>query len=76
MAKHIDEKKRQAKLKNCLPSTNLINEINNVQTENVKDIDDVIPMHNLIKSSDNYSKPFGSLWQYFTCGPSDNTRDS
>ena len=76
MAKHIDEKKRQAKLKNCLPSTNLISEINNVQTETVKDIDDVKPMHNLIKSSDNYSKPFGSLWQYFTCGPSDNIRDS
>ena len=76
MAKHIDKKKIPAKLKNCVPSTNFISEINNVQTDNVKGIDDVIPMHNLIKSSDNYSKPFGSLWQYFTCGLSDNIRDS
>ena len=36
----------------------------NKQTDidNVKDIDVVMPMYNLIEYSDNYSKTSGSLW--------------
>ena len=33
-----------------------MNEINNTQVDNAKDIDVVIPMYNLIEYSDNYSK--------------------
>ena len=50
--------------KNCVPCTNCINEINNTQVDNAKDIDTVMPMYNLIECSDNYSKTSGSLWQY------------
>ena len=50
--------------KNCAPFTNCINEINNTQVDNAKDIDIVMPMYNLIEYSDNYSKTFGRLWQY------------
>ena len=50
--------------KNCPPLTNCINEINNTQRDNAKDIDIVIPMYNLIEYSDDYSKTSGSLWQY------------
>ena len=50
--------------KNCAPFTNCINEINNTQIDNAKDIDIVMPMYNLIKYSDNYEKTSGSLWQY------------
>ena len=50
--------------KNCAPFTNCISEINNTQVDNAKDIDIVMPMYNLIEYSDNYSKTFGSLWQY------------
>ena len=50
--------------KNCAPFTNCINEINNKQVENAKDIDVVMPMYNLIEYRDNYSKTYGSLWQY------------
>ena len=32
--------------------------------DNAKDIDVIIPMHNLIQYSNNYSKTWGSLWQY------------
>ena len=39
----------------------LLNEINNTQVDNAKDIDIVIPMYNLIEYSDNYSKPSGSI---------------
>ena len=34
-----------------------------------RDIDVVIPMYNLIKNSDNYSKTFGILWQYYRDEP-------
>ena len=51
--------------KNCAPFTNYISKINNTQVHNVKDIDIVMPMYNLIEYSDNYAKTFRSLWQYF-----------
>ena len=50
--------------KNCAPFTNCISEINNMQIDNAKDIDIVMPMYNLIEYSDNYTKTSGSLWQY------------
>ena len=50
--------------KNCAPFTISISEINNTQVDNAKDIDIVMPMYNLIKYSDNYSKTSGSLRQY------------
>ena len=48
--------------KNCTSFTNCISEINNTQVDNAKDIDIVMPMYNLKKYSDNYSKRSGSLW--------------
>ena len=51
--------------KNCAPFTDCISEINNTQIDNAKDIDVVMPMYNLIKYSDSYSKTFGSLQQYY-----------
>ena len=51
--------------KNCAPFTNCISEINNIQVDNAKDLDIIMPMYNLMKYSDNYSKTPGSLWQYF-----------
>ena len=50
--------------KNCAPFTNCISEINNTQVDNVKDLDVMMPMYNLIEYSDNYLKTSGSLWQY------------
>ena len=41
-----------------------ISEINNIQVDNAKDIDIVMPMYNLIEYSDNYAKTSGSLWKY------------
>ena len=49
--------------KNCAPFTNCINEINNTQVGSAKDIDIVMPMHNLIEHNDNYLKTSGSFWQ-------------
>ena len=55
---------KNLKFKNFAPFINCINEINNTQVDNVKDIDIVMPMYNLIEHSDTYSKTSGRLWQY------------
>ena len=51
--------------KNCAPFTNCISKINNTQIDNAEYVDIVMPMYNLIKHSDSFSKTSGSLWQYF-----------
>ena len=48
--------------KNCALFTNCISKINNTQIDNAEHIDIVIPMHNFIEYSDNYSKTSGNLW--------------
>ena len=50
--------------KNCSPFTNCVNEINNTNVDDAKDLDIGMPMYNLIEYSDTYSKISGSLWQY------------
>ena len=35
-----------------------------------------MPMYNLIKNSNNYSKTFGSLWKCYKDDPNDNTTES
>ena len=39
-----------------------LSEINNTLVDNVKDIDIIMPMYNLMEYSNNYSKTSGSLW--------------
>ena len=60
-AKRLDERNKGVIFKNCAPFTDCISEINNTQIDNVKYIDVVMPMYNLVKYSDNYSKTSGSL---------------
>ena len=55
--------------KNRAPFTNCISKINNIQTDNDKDIDVVMPMYDLMEYSDKYSKTSGRLWQYYRDGP-------
>ena len=55
---------KKVTFKNCAPFTNCISKINNTQIDNAEYIDIVMLMYNLIEYSDNYSKTFGSLWQY------------
>ena len=55
--------------KNCALFTDCISEINNIQVYNAKDVALVMPMYNLIKYSDNYSKTSGSLWQFYRDEP-------
>ena len=75
-ARRADERNKCVAFKNCAPFTNCISEINNIQIDNAKDIDIVMPMYNLIEYSDNYPKISGSLWQYFREEPGNNLTDS
>ena len=64
-AKRVDERNK-----------GVISEINNIQIDNVKDIDVVIPMYNLIEYSDKYSKESGNSWQYYRDEPANKIQDS
>ena len=44
------------------PFTDCTSEINIIEVDHANDIDVVMPMHNLIEYSDNYSKTSGSVW--------------
>ena len=68
-ARQADERDKVVIFKNCALFTNCISEIINTQIDNAKDIDIVMPMHNLIEYSDNYAKTTGSLWQFFRDEP-------
>ena len=65
----------QIKFKNCAPFTKCISRINNIETDNVKYIDIVMQMYNLLEYSNNYSKISGSLLQYYKDEPNDSIAD-
>ena len=50
--------------KDNAPFMSWISKINNKLNDDVKDIDTVMPMYNLIEYSRNYSKATWSLWKY------------
>ena len=56
-------------MENSAPFTDCISEINNTQIDNGQEIEILMPMHNLIEYSDNYSKTYESLWQYYKDEP-------
>ena len=71
----VNNTNKKVIFKNCTPFTNCISQINNTEIDNAKDIDIVMPMYNLIKYSDNYTKTTGSLWQYCKDIPARNNNN-
>ena len=71
-AKRIDERNKGVIFKNCAPFANCISSINNINIDNAKDINVVMPIYSLIEYSNNYSKTSGRLWQYYRDDPKDN----
>ena len=59
LAADIGNNNIQVVFKNCAPFTDCISETNNTQIDNVKDIDVVMSLHNLMQYNDNYSKTSG-----------------
>ena len=60
-ATRADEINKGVIFKNCAPFINCKSEINDTEIDNAKDTDIVMPMYDLIKYRDNYSKKSGSL---------------
>ena len=75
-ARQADERNKGVTVKNGAPFIKCISRKNKTDIDNVYDIDIVMPMYNLIKYSDNYSKISGSLWQYYQDDPRDTLTDS
>ena len=63
-----DNTNKKVIIKNCVPFTDCIKEINNTQIDNVKDIDVVMPIYHLTEQSLNYLRTSGCLWQYYRNG--------
>ena len=68
-AKRIDKINKGVIFNNCAPFTGCISEINNIQIDNAKDLDVVMPMYDLIECISNYSETSGSLCQYYRDDP-------
>ena len=50
--------------------------MNGVLLENAEDLDNVMPMYNLLEYSKNYSKTSASLWNYYRDDLTDETNDN
>ena len=60
-----EELNRQVILKNNASFISCISKINSVLVENAEDLDIVMPMYNLLKYREIYSKTSASLWNYY-----------
>ena len=60
-ARQTDERYKGVIFKNCAPFINSKSEMNNIEIDNAKVLDIVMPMYNLTEYSDNFSKTSGSL---------------
>ena len=76
MMQQLDERNKEVVCKNCAPFTDCISKVNNIQIDNVKYIDVVMPMYNLIEYSHNYLKTSGNLWQYYRDDSNENMTQS
>ena len=61
VARQADERDKDGTFKNCALFIHRITEINMINVDNVKDIDIVMPMYNLIEYNDNYAK---KIWKF------------
>ena len=72
----VYERNKQIIFKSCRPFTHCIREINNTQVDNTKNLDVAMPIYNLSKCSNNYSKTSRRLWQYYRYEPNATITDS
>ena len=70
--KRTDERGKGVTFRNSAPFTKCTSRINITHIDNPQDTDIVMPMYNLIKYTDNYSKTSESLWQYYKDEPNDS----
>ena len=71
-----DINNKQAILKNIVPFTDCVTEMNNMQGDKAKDLDVIMLMYGLIEYSQNYSKTLGSSCQCWRDEPENGITDS
>ena len=73
-----DANRRNKKLifKNNNPCRSCISKINNTFIDNAKDLDIVMPIHNLLEYSDKYSMTSGSFWNYYRDEVNDDANEN
>ena len=64
------KRNKSVTFKNNAPFINCIKKFNGIKIDNAEDLDDVMPMYNLLEYSKNYKKTTGSLWNYYRDQPS------
>ena len=69
---NANKQNKNLAFKNNAPFINCISKINSVKIDNVKDLDVVMSMYNLLEYSKNYRKTAESLWNYYRDEPSDS----
>ena len=74
--RQADEKNKGVIFKNCALLTDCFSNINKTQVDNAKDLDVAMPINNLIKYSDNFSRTSRSLWEYYWDEPNTTLADS
>ena len=62
VANENDKAQRDVVFKNNAPFRSCISQINNILIDNGEDLDAVMPIHNPLEYSDNYSRTPRSLW--------------
>ena len=60
----VNDNGTQVAFKNCAPFSKCITKIDETITDDAEDLDLVMPMHDLLEYSSNYSYMSGSLWFY------------
>ena len=50
------------------PFISCISKVNNILIDNAEDLEDVMPMYNLLQYSKYYSNTIGSFWNYYKDG--------
>ena len=65
-ARRASETNKSVIFKNCVPFIKCISKISNTEIDDAQDINIVMPMHNLIAYSDNYSKTSRRLYSSIT----------
>ena len=55
-ARNVDKRNKEVIIRNCKILTDCISKISDTQVDNVKDLDVVMPMYNLIEYNHIYAK--------------------
>ena len=66
----VNKRNKNLAFKNNAPFINCTSKINGVKIDNAEDLDNAMPMYNLLEYSKNYRKTTGSLWNYYRDEPS------